>query len=170
MSIKSWLLTLLISSLSTFLITLFYTPHILMAGLTFKSYLNDNLGVLQIRPQAQADKDNIVRMSPDLLYSACTFDISNGPLQITAPKTGNYVSISFFASNSDNFFAINDKEVESDFNIVLTHSKLNIQIPEHSKVIEAPSGYGLVLIRYYLGSMNIAELDELRHQAKCKDL
>ncbi len=169
-NIKSWLLTAFITATCSFAITLFFTPHILIAGLNFRAYLNDNQGVLQVRPQAQAGKDNIVRMSPDLLYSACTFDLSNGPLHVTAPQTGQYMSVSFFADNSNNFFAINDRQINGDFDLVLAKPDMDFIAPNGSQVVEAPSEYGLVIIRYYLGKMAINEIDSFRQQAKCETL
>ncbi len=168
MNIKTWLLTLLTSALLAFFITLFFTPHILMAALNFKAYLNDNQGILQVRPQAKAGKDDIVRMSPDLLYSACTFDLSKGALQIIAPKTNQYMSVSLFASNSDNFFALNDKQTDESFNLVIAKPDIKIALPKNSILVEAPSEYGLVLIRYYLADMAVSEIDAIRNQASCR--
>ena len=167
MKIKAWLVTFFSVYLTTFFITLFFTPHILMRALNFKAYLNDNHGVLQVRPQAEAGKDNIVRMSPDLLYSVCTFDLSKGPLQITAQKTNQYMSVSFFASNSDNFFVLNDKQIDENFNLVIATADMEIALPKNSKLVEAPSEYGLVLIRYYLADMAVSEIDAIRNQASC---
>ena len=53
----------------------------------------------------------VVMPSPDLLYATCRMDLSQGPLRIQAdPKTPRYWSIALYASNSDNFFVLNDRQ------------------------------------------------------------
>src|SRR5215207_9462863 len=55
-------------------------------------------------PPTTAESRSVVRPSPDLLYSACVYDVSRHALRIRATLPGTYWSISFFANNTDNFF------------------------------------------------------------------
>jgi len=114
----------------------------------------------------------IVRPSPDLLYTVCLFDVSRGPVILTAPVQDSYVSLSGFAANTDNFFAINDSQVAPDaegrkrFDVVLLGSvKGSASIPDDATVVAAPTDRGIVLFRSLV--RDDAQLDELyRMQAR----
>jgi len=103
------------------------------------------------RPDAHARA--IVRPSPDLLYTACVFDVSEHPLRITAPVQKSYVSISAFAADTNNFAAVNDALLQADasgnkhFDVVLVREDVTISPPSGAQLIKAPSKKGLVLFR-----------------------
>ncbi len=103
-------------------------------------------------PRADANARTVVRPSPDLLYTACVFDLSQGPLHITAPVQDGYVSVSGFSADSSNFFAVNDRNtpVAADgrkrFDLLLTRD-VSVTAPEGTRVIVSPSTRGLVLFR-----------------------
>ena len=104
-------------------------------------------------PRPDAHARTVVRPSPDLLYTACAFDVSEHPLLITAPVQKSYVSVSAFASDTSNFAAINDALLQADasgnkhFNFVLVREGASIDVPVGAQVIKAPSDKGLVLFR-----------------------
>jgi uncharacterized membrane protein len=54
----------------------------------------------------------VVMPSPDLLYAICSLDLSQRPARIQAHpvQAPAYWSIALYAANSDNFFAINDRQ------------------------------------------------------------
>lgn len=103
-------------------------------------------------PRADAHARTVVRPSPDLLYTACVFDLGKGPLHITAPVQDGYVSVSGFGADSSNFFAVNDRNtpVAADgrkrFDLLLTNGE-PVTAPEGARVIVSPSTRGLVLFR-----------------------
>lgn len=103
-------------------------------------------------PRADASARAVVRPSPDLLYTVCVFDVSTRPLRITAPVQDSYVSVSGFAADTDNFFAINDAELEPDadgvkrFDLVVARSGV-AGLPAGARAITAPSDKGLILFR-----------------------
>lgn len=47
------------------------------------------------------------------------YDLSKGPLHITAPVPGTYMSVSCFALNTVNFYVKNDQQVGRSFDFVL---------------------------------------------------
>ncbi|WP_161554147.1 DUF1254 domain-containing protein [Stenotrophobium rhamnosiphilum] len=104
-------------------------------------------------PRPDSHARTVVRPSPDLLYTACAFDISEHPLLITAPVQRSYVSVSAFASDTSNFAAINDSLLQADasgnkhFNLVLVREGVSVDLPAGAQVIKAPSDKGLVLFR-----------------------
>jgi uncharacterized membrane protein len=98
-----------------------------------------------------ADYNPVRRSSPDLLYSACPYDLSQGPLRITAPASGTYMSVSCFALNTDNFYARNDRQVKDSFDFVLISPGAPTPEAPGSEVVRSPTTTGGVIFRYFIG-------------------
>ena len=124
-------------------------------------------------PRADASARTVVRPSPDLLYTACVFDVSERPLHITAPVQDSYVSIAGFAADTSNFFAINDAAVQpgpdgrKSFDVVLTKRDA-LNIPAGVRIITAPSDKGLILFRSLI--TNEVDLPRLQKNFQEKQL
>ncbi len=116
-------------------------------------------------PRVDASARTVVRPSPDLLYTACVFDLSKGALHITAPVQQGYVSVSGFAADSSNFFAINDRDAMVDaegrkhLDLLLTRDARQAA-PAGARVLLSPSTRGLILFRSLIP--NEAELPQLQ--------
>lgn len=91
---------------------------------------------------------NIVRPSPDLAYSSCVYDLSKGPVRITAPRWDDYASLSIFAANTDNFYVINDRQMPPGGADVVLIKKGAAKPATRSVVVESPSTKGIALLRY----------------------
>ena len=164
---KNLLIVLIVSFVLSFTATLSFTPHILMSVINLNGLIQGSHGNLSIRPRAEAGKDKIVRMSPDLLYSVCTFNLNDGPYRISAPPIESYMSVAFFAQNSDNFFTINDTSAPNGINILLADSDSDVQTEPGETLVTTGSSHGLVLFRYYLGDKPVTEFDKVRQKANC---
>lgn len=119
-------------------------------------------------PPATPERRTIVRPSPDLLYSLCLYDVSKYPLRLIAYIPDNYWSISGFAVNSDNFFAINDKQAKSNpVEVVLISKGMTYQdTTGKAHVIVAPSNRGIILIRTVITSKDdLPRLIEVQKKA-----
>jgi uncharacterized membrane protein len=113
---------------------------------------------------------SVVRPSPDLLYSAASFDVSKAPLKISAQIPDTYWSLSFYAANTDNFFVTNDRDLDSEKAEFLLVSP-NAPVPEsgHAKVVVAPTERGAVLIRLLItDESRVKELVRLQRLAVCE--
>ena len=87
-----------------------------------------------------------MRPSPDFAYSACAYDLSNGPVEMRVTPWSAYWSLSLYADNSDNFFTLNDREAQNGGDIMLI--RRGSRAPETTdRVVESPSGRGVALIR-----------------------
>ena len=127
-------------------------------------------------PRADASARTIVRPSPDLLYTSCAFDVAERPLRITAPVADGYVSISGFAANTDNFFALNDGDVAADpdgrrhLDVIVARAGAT-GLPAGVPVVTAPSARGLILFRALIASdAELAGLLQLQAQQRCEPL
>lgn len=98
-------------------------------------------------PRLREDNQTIVRASPDILYSVCAFDLTEGDLGLTVPwpQDGHYASISFYDARTNNFAVISDREADTPLSrITLVPAGEGLDDPSR---IEAPTDRGLALYR-----------------------
>jgi uncharacterized membrane protein len=81
----------------------------------------------------------------------------------------SYWSLSFFASNTDNFFVINDREVKAKrLDILLVGPGTPDKSHGNAQVVTSPSNRGVALIRILITDENrIEELTKIQRQASC---
>lgn len=122
-------------------------------------------------PPVRAERQFVVRPSPDLLYSACPYDLSGGPLEITAvPIPGRYSSISVFDGRTDVAFVRNDEEMAGRaMRVVLALD--GQQAPAGIETVRVHYATGIVLQRVLLADpAEAAQVDPIRRQARCRTL
>lgn len=116
----------------------------------------------------------IVKPSPDLLYSTCAFDVSRRPLKIvTGAPADTYWSVSLYADNTDNFFALNDSQAKGQpATIILLGPGQSAPVEAAGTItVTAPSAKGLVLFRTLINDdKREAEIDQARRAATCQPL
>lgn len=124
--------------------------------------------------RATSASRTVVKPSPDLLYSFCAFDLSRTPLKVTtAAPEGTYWSVAFYASNTDNFYALNDTEARGmPATIVLLGQGQSVPPQaEGTIIVSAPTERGIVLFRTLINDdAREPELDRLRRAAKCEPM
>lgn len=116
----------------------------------------------------------VVRPSPDLLYAACPFDLSKGPLRVTARVPhSTYWSVSAFDSATNNFFVRNDQQITGNaIEIIALRRGMTLpspgNAPEHV-ILFAPTTTGLFLFRLLINDeTSLAALNTIRYQAACE--
>ena len=122
-------------------------------------------------PRADASARTVVRPSPDLIYTVCAFDVSEHPLKISAPVPADtYFSLSMFGDNTDNFFVVNDSQLEKDsVSVVLMKPGSEVSELGGAPVVIAPSVRGVILFRTLIASEDrFEELDAVRKEATCE--
>jgi len=122
-------------------------PYVLMRGAMDRvSREGTRINVWNHAPRVSEASRRIVRPSPDLAYSSCVYDLSNGPIRVTAAAWDDYMSVSAFAENSDNFFVINDRQAPNGVDFILIRT--GEPKPEGAAmVVESPSATGIILQR-----------------------
>ncbi|HEY5237566.1 MAG TPA: DUF1254 domain-containing protein, partial [Rhizomicrobium sp.] len=108
----------------------------------------------------------IVRPSPDLLYSDCPYDLSHGPLRVTAPvPAGTYWSVSAFDSQTNNFFVLDDREAKGAVDFVLAAKPMKAGALQ---VIVSPTEHGVLLFRTLIDDdAHFVTLNAARLRARC---
>jgi len=102
--------------------------------------------VWRVADRVTPESRQIVRPSPDFAYSACSYDLSEGPVTIHVEPWSAYWSLSLYADNSDNFFVVDDREVREGVTITLVHQ--GRAAPEDApRIVGSPSARGIALVR-----------------------
>lgn len=117
----------------------------------------------------------VVMPSPDMLYALCAYDVSQGPVQVTAqPQLSSYWSIALYAANSDNYFVVNDRKAAGQgVNLWLVSNDTATQspgVPQGAQVVVSPSTRGFLLMRVLTGNYNAEKLqvEPARRTLQCK--
>ena len=89
----------------------------------------------------------VVRPSPDLAYASCVYDLSHGPVLVTAiPGVDHgYLSLSVFAANTDNIAVFDTLRQPQGVRFALALPGQSV--PPGTNVVRAISAKGIILDR-----------------------
>ncbi|MCI5046764.1 MAG: DUF1254 domain-containing protein [Aquisalinus sp.] len=153
-----WLAGVALVAFGTVQIAAHKMPTIIMAGAMKKLEEGYGADVNEFGHSGPitADNQRVVRPSPDLAYSICLYDLTDGAVAVTVPKAANYLSVALYDMGTNNFFHLNDDEMESDLTrvIILPAGENAGSVTQLSsqaeKVAISPTNEGLVLVRRVL--------------------
>jgi uncharacterized membrane protein len=170
--IALWIVGTLFLAAGIHYATILIYPRALMAYVEHKLLKKGKKNEVGHGSRPTPEDRDVVAPCPDLIYSVCVFDVSETPLRITAPLTGSYMSLSFYADNSDNFFVMNDREVEGGkFDVILAGPAADDISMEGVRAVRAPSATGILLFRYFAGQgSNAEEIVSRQKQIECTPL
>lgn len=117
---------------------------------------------------ATPERQPVVRPSPDLAYSSCPYDLSDGPVAIdVTPVPGRYSSLSLFDAATDVIFVRNDVEAGGKpYRIIVARE--GQAVPAGAEVVRTGYDRGIALIRLLLKDPGeIAGLDTARRESSC---
>lgn len=133
----------------------------------------DSGGVNRMAYGALASPENqpVVRPSPDLAYSICSFDLSQGPVVVdVVPAPERYLSLSIFDARTDVIFVRNDVQAGGKpYRIALAAP--GQMVPPGIEVVRSEFPEGIALIRLLLREPGeLAQLQPVRKQSTCSKL
>jgi len=135
----------LLIAVVTHVAAVYAMPRLLM-NVAIERLGASGFNVWQLADRVTEDSRDIVRPSPDFAYSACVYDLSDGPMLLTATPWNSYWSLSLYSANSDNYYVIDDREAR--YGVEVTLVRRGARHPEGaSLVVESPSTRGIALIR-----------------------
>jgi uncharacterized membrane protein len=166
-----WLAATLIVALIVHFATILALPHFVMSRTLAEMTRHADFNAIRHPPRATASARGVVRPSPDLLYSTCPYDLSQGPLLVWARVPhGTYWSVSAFDAETNNFFVRNDRQAtngEVRF-VLLAPRDERKGLANEALMVSSPSQRGVVLFRTLINDeANLAEFDSERRQARC---
>jgi uncharacterized membrane protein len=151
---------------------IFAVPHVLMrVAMGRISDGGQATNVFQFGERTTEKSRRVVRPSPDLAYATCVFDLSGGPLVVSAaPSPGQgYVSLSVFAANTDNIAALDSSQYPGGIRFVL--AKKDQAVPGGLAIITSPSNKGIILDRRLApNAQTFAAVDQARRADRCETL
>ena len=164
------LLTMLtLAAVAQFVIVLLY-PYVVTGYVSDLFSRNAGSNAFYHARRPTADEREVAMPSPDLIYSAGAYDVSQRPLHITAPTTGSYMSLSLYADNMDNFFVQNDLAVTGGkFDLVLIGSHTKASQQPGVRLVRAPSDTGVMVFRFFAGEgADAKRIEAVRRQIQSK--
>lgn len=140
-----YVLAALAIAAATHLAVIHAVPRVLM-GAAIERLSNGRYNAWRVADRVTPLSRAIVRPSPDFAYSACPYDLADGPVVISVSPWESYWSLSLYAANSDNFFVIDDRDARGGAEITLVRPGSS-HPGDSSLVVESPSRRGIALIR-----------------------
>jgi uncharacterized membrane protein len=177
MQMKTWIRwTILTLALAVVfhLATVTLFPRVIMA-VAIKRVLKragSEINTLLHAPRVTVDSRHVVKPSPDLLYSIGVYDVGEKPLRITATVPDTYWSISFYQTNTNNFYVLNDRQAKSNpVDIVLVGPDMALPHAENAQVVVAPTNKGVFLLRSLIEDEDkLGDLIKVQRLATCRPL
>ncbi len=120
---------------------------------------------------ADASSRTIVAPNPDLLYAMCLLDLRKGPVQVSAnPQLASYWSIALYASNSDNYFVLNDQAAAGKPVSLWVTATPASTAPTGAQQVVSPTDTTLLLMRVLVSDVtkNLERLDAARRTLQCQ--
>ncbi len=171
---RRWLLPLVVAAFTAFGVyqaTLLATPYALMQVVMNKIGGGVAVNSFGFGEMATADNQPIVRPSPDLSYSVCVFDVSQGSVLLDiAPVPDHYWSVSIFDARTDVAAVRSDRDTGGKA-ARLALLKSPQQAPEGYEPVMLQHDRGIALIRILLA--NPAEypaIDAIRRTSTCRSI
>jgi uncharacterized membrane protein len=161
----TWVLAAIVLGVGLHVALIYALPHLVMTRAFARLGAANNI---HHGARVDAASRTIVRPSPDLLYSDCPYDLSKGALRITATVPPNtYWSVSAFDSRTDNFFVLDDRDVNGAVDFVLIAKGMTANAGALPVVI-SPTQHGVLLFRTLIDDeKHFATLDKSRRNARC---
>jgi len=149
-------------------------PRVIMAGAMRKITARAGVNHMIHQPRPTAAARGVVRPSPDLLYSACVYDLmaAGGAVRVRAVgMPASYWSVSAFDADTNNFYVINDrKAIGGGVDLVLT-AKGASPPAGPSLAVVSPTRRGIILVRTLIDDdAHLPTLDAARRRATCEPL
>lgn len=171
------LLALAALAVATHLAVTWVIPYGAMVRLLLTSRAAE-LTVPYLPPMTDAAQRRVVLPSPDLLYATCPVDLRERPMRIRAdPRTDGYWSLALYASNTDNYYVVNDRQAAGrgvDLVVLGPKSVGGVPpgLPPGVTVVQAPASRGLLLMRVLVGDYAAERevVEAARRTLRCEPL
>lgn len=146
-------------------------PRVLMGFATKRISKASGYNAMYAAPLATDKARAIVRPSPDLAYSSCPYDVSNGPVLVdVAPVPAPYWSLSVFDARTDVAFVRNNIDAEGQ-PIRIAIALAGQPVPNGMQAVRVADSSGIALIRILVQDRaQFPAIDAARKKSSCKPL
>ena len=144
-------------------------PRVIMqVALTKMSQDGKLVNAFQFGPRTTEKSRGVVRPSPDLAYASCVYDLSQGPVLVSAaPSPGQgYVSLSVFDARTDNIAVFDTAQYPGGIRFILAMD--GQPVPQGEQVVRAKFAKGVILDRRLAPTAELfAVVDQARRSNIC---
>lgn len=171
---KRWIGPLIVAVVAGFAgwyLTLAATPMVIMDQAWERLAAQSGFNQMTHAPLVSAESQTIVRPSPDLAYSVCAFDLTDGPIKVHAhPVPGHYWSLTVFDSETNVAFVESDRDSNgTPVDVVLATA--DQAMPGGVRKITMPSIKGVALLRVLLNDRaEFGAVSRDRERSYCRAL
>ena len=146
------------------------TPRLVMAMTLRKLSGAHGFNAMLHTPRPTSASRGVVRPSPDLLYSACPFDLEALPhraLLVHADHMpAGYWSVSVFDADTNNVFVLDDRHTNGRVDLAIVGPAQD-KMPV-IRTVRSPTSRGLVLFRTLIDDdKHLSAIDAARRHATC---
>jgi uncharacterized membrane protein len=146
------------------------TPYALMRVAMRRLGATGQTNAFAHAPPTRAERQPVVRPSPDLLYSICVFDVSRGAVLVDVPPiAGHYWSVSVFDARTDVAAVRSDRDTGGGPVRLALVSDDAAAAPSGYEAVRLDHAHGIALIRVLVsGDADYRVVDPVRKQASCR--
>ena len=152
--------------------TILAAPRVIMhRAMDLMSNRGQAINRFEFGPRTTQNARRVVRPSPDLAYSGCVYDLSGGPVLVSAAPTpgGGYVSLSVFDARTDNIAVFDTDQFPQGIRFVL--ARAGQAVPAGERVVRTNYDRGVILDRRLAPSAEAFALaDKARRSDRCAPL
>lgn len=167
-----WIAATLLVAAAVHVATVFLLPRLIMLRTVASISKQAAANTIVHAPRPNARSRGVVRPSPDMLYSICVYDLgaAGGAIRVsTHDMPDTYWSVSLFDLDTNNFYALNDRQTKAgaaDFLLSAPGASVgSAGLP----VVVPPTNRGIVLFRTLISDESrLAEIDTARQFAACR--
>ncbi|HEX7849015.1 MAG TPA: DUF1254 domain-containing protein [Sphingomonas sp.] len=171
---RRWLFPLLLGAALAFVgyhVALAQFPRVLMELATHRIAKGVGYNRMVAVPLATDKARAIVRPSPDLAYSSCPFDLSNGPVLVDIePVPALYWSLSIFDSRTDVAYVRNNIDAGNQ-PIRVAIAQPGQPVPDGMTAVRVNGTTGIALLRILAPDRaRFGAIDAARKKSSCRAL
>jgi uncharacterized membrane protein len=128
-------------------------------------------------PEATPERALLPFTDPAFVAAVCRYDLSAGPMKVTAPVTQAYTSVSFYTRHGVAFYALNDRAAgRRIIEVELMTPAQRSELPDDEDVtaadrliVESPTATGLIVLRALVPEQGLAsKVREALTASKCE--
>ncbi len=169
-----WIGPIMVAALAAFAgwyLTLAATPMVIMDQAWERLAAQSGFNQMTHAPLVDAQSQTIVRPSPDLAYSVCAFDLTQGPIKVYAdPVPGHYWSLTVFDSETNVAFVESDRDSKGAA-VELMLATADQAVPGGVRTVTMPSAKGVALLRVLLNDRaEFGAVTRYRKNSYCRPL
>ena len=135
------------------------------------------VNTMKLLPQPTPEAALMPLTDPAFASAVCRYDLTNGPLKLTAPVSQAYTSVSFYTRYGAAYYAINDRAAgRRVIELDLMTEKQRADVPDDEDVtaadrliVESPTTTGLIVVRALIPEPGLAPMAQRAvSAAKCQ--